>query len=195
MKAYRIGAVAYVLWGLLHVGAGAALLHRVWTVGGARAIALIGSAVPVHELPVNLSPLETGVIAQHAWNLLLLGVFAAIVGAVFNWRNSRPGYWLNLLIVGGADIGFIFAIQIPGYIKLTDGIGGPLLWIVAMAMTTLGVLRHPEEQRGTLRMPPLAGDSTSTEGPHDEGKARHVWASCSTAPFRPRVQWDDRRGQ
>src|SRR5437764_1326898 len=80
------------------------------------------------ELPQNFGGVASGVLAQHAWNLAVFGFFATIVGAVLNWRNSRIGYWLNLGVVSSVDLGFIFAILIPGYIRLVDGLWGPALW-------------------------------------------------------------------
>jgi hypothetical protein len=139
--------VCYVLWGLLHIGAGAAVLYRLSAKGGAEALALIGSAVPAEELPRDLGGVASGVLAQHAWNLAVFGVFAAVVGAALNWRNSRSGYWLNLGVVSGADLGFIFAILVPGYIRLVDGLWGPVLWVFAVIFSTIGLLTGPDETR------------------------------------------------
>src|SRR5262249_24411267 len=86
-----------------------------------------------------------GVLAQHAWNLAVFGFFAVIVGAVLNWRNSRIGYWLNLGVVSGATLGFIFAILIPGYIRLVDGLWGPALWVLAVCFSTIGFLAGPTQ--------------------------------------------------
>jgi hypothetical protein len=141
--------VCYVLWGILHIGAGAAVLYRLGEEGGASALALIGSAVPAEELPQNLGGVASGVLAQHAWNLVVFGLFAAVVGAVLNWHNSRIGYWLNLGVVSGADLGFIFAILIPGYIRLVDGLWGPALWVLAVIFSTVGLVAGPGATRRT----------------------------------------------
>jgi hypothetical protein len=68
------------------------------------------------------------------------GIFALLVGVLMNWRNSRLGYWLNFGIVGVADLGlFIFLIS-PGYMALADGSPGPVLWILALIFSTIGLL-------------------------------------------------------
>ena len=139
--------MCYVLWGILHIGAGAVVLYRLSANGGTDALAVIGSAVPAEELPQNLGGVASGVLAQHAWNLAVFGLFAAIVGAVLNWRNSRIGYWLNLGVVSGADLGFIFAILIPGYIRLVDGLWGPALWVLGAIFSTIGLLAGPRPAR------------------------------------------------
>jgi hypothetical protein len=142
-NAHRIGAVCYVLWGILHIGVGAAVLYQLSAKGGTDALGVIGSAVPAEDLPRNLGGVASGVLAQHAWNLAVFGFIAVIVGAGLNWRNSRIGYWLNLGVVGGDDLGFIFAFVIPGYIRLVDGLLGPALWVVAVIFSTIGFLRNP----------------------------------------------------
>jgi hypothetical protein len=83
------------------------------------------------------------VLGTHAWNLIVFGVFAVAVAVTLNWRNSRSGYWLNLLVVGGDDVGFIYAIVLPGYVRLGEGLSGPVLWVLAVMFSTVGVLANP----------------------------------------------------
>lgn len=123
----RIGAVAYVLWGLLHIEA-------------ARKVYLLGR---------SLEPgMVQGRVYQDAWNLLFFALFGIIVAVVFNWKNSRLGYRLNLVVVTAADIGFIVAILMPGYLPLVPGGLGPLLWIVALVFSTIGIVRGKQNDIG-----------------------------------------------
>lgn len=115
----KIGAVTYVLWGLLHIQA-------------ARLVYVLGQSI------------EPGIIQgrvyQDAWNLLFFAVFGIVVAVTLNWKNSRLGYWLNLVVVSAGDIGFIITVMIPGYIPLMPGGIGPLLWVVALVFSSLGIL-------------------------------------------------------
>jgi hypothetical protein len=116
----KLGAVAYVCWGILHIEA-------------ARKVYMLGQ---------TLEPgIVQGRIYQDAWNLLFFALFGIIVGAFLNWKNSRLGYWLNLAVVSAADIGFIVAVLIPGYISLVPGVLGPLFWILALIFSTVAVIR------------------------------------------------------
>ena len=59
-----------------------------------------------------------------------------------NWKNSRLGYWLNLGVVGAADIGLFVFLIIPGYMALADGFSGPLLWLLAFVFSTIGLWQN-----------------------------------------------------
>lgn len=116
----KLGAVTYILWGLMHIQA----------------------ARFVYELGQSLEPgMVQGRIYQDAWNLLFFALFGIVVAIFLNWKNNRLGYWLNLVVVSAGDIGFIVTILMPGYIPLIPGGLGPLLWILALVFSTLGIMK------------------------------------------------------
>ena len=118
---HRIGAVMYVVWGVLHVNA----------------------ALKVYQLGETLDPaMVQGRLFQSAWNLLFFAVVAIVVGALFNWRNSRLGYWINLITVSATDIGFILFILVPGYLSLWPGVLGPVFWVLGAIFATIGYLKE-----------------------------------------------------
>ena len=124
----KLGAVTYVLWGLLHIQA-------------ARLVYMLGQ---------TLEPgMVQGRIYQGAWNLLFFALFGIVVAILLNWKNSRLGYWLNLVVVSAADIGFIVAILMPGYVPLFPGGIGPLLWVLALVFSTLGILKTSQPTAST----------------------------------------------
>ena len=125
----RLGAISYVLWGLLHIQA-------------ARLVYMLGGSLEPGMVQAR--------IYQNAWNLLFFALFGIAVAIAFNWNNSRPGYWLNLVVVTAADIGFIVYVLMPGYVPLVPGGLGPLLWIIAVIFSTLGYL---QAQRTDLTTP------------------------------------------
>jgi len=106
----RIGAVLYILWGVLHIVAA----YKVYTLGR---------------------------IYQGAWNLLFFALFGIVVAVLYNWKNSKFGYWLNLIVVSVGDIGFIVIILLPGYLPFFPGSLGPIIWLLALAFSTLGILK------------------------------------------------------
>jgi len=116
----RIGTVFYILWGLLHLVA-------------AKKVYLLGHALE--------SGMVQGRIYQDAFYLLFFAIFGIVVAVKFNWKNSKLGYWLNFVVVSFADIGFIVVLM-PAYLPLIPGLIGPILWLVALTLTTIGMFKR-----------------------------------------------------
>lgn len=118
---YKVGAALYLLWGVLHVKA----------------------AIATYQLGATLDPgLVQGRIYQDAWNLLFSAISVSLIAIVLNWKNSRLGFWLNLGIASVSDLGFIFHILVPGNLPLIPGVAGPVLWLLAVVFTAIGIRRQ-----------------------------------------------------
>jgi len=116
----KIGTVLYILWGFLHIIAA----YKVFSLG---------------------QTLEQGMIQgrlyQDAWNLLFFAFFGIVVAVLYNWKNNKTGYWLNLVVLSAADIGFIITILLPGYLPLLPGAIGPIVWLLALTFSTMAILK------------------------------------------------------
>ena len=116
MSFAKLGSISYVIWGLLHI------------------------AASIDEFMVGrgLEPgLVKGKINQGAWDLLFFALFAIVIAVRYNWKNEALGYWLNLLVVSAADIGFIVFVLLPGYVDIFPSILGPVFWILGLVFSTL----------------------------------------------------------
>ena len=116
----RIGAALYILWGLLHIVA-------------AYKVFLLGQTIE--------QGMVQGRLFQDAWNLLFFAIFGIIVAIIYNWKNNKVGYWLNLVVLSAGDIRFIITILLPGYLPLFPGVIGPMLWLLALAFSTLAICK------------------------------------------------------
>ena len=118
-----LGAISYVLWGILHLVAA----YKVYLLG---------------------QTLDPGIIQarmyQDAWNLLIFALFGIVVGIFLNWKNSQFGYWLNLIVISAVDIGFIATVLMPGYLPVMHGVIGPLLWVLAIIFSTIAIFKSPQ---------------------------------------------------
>ena len=127
----RVGAVLYVLWGLLHYNAAYGLYQF------------------AQSAPLTI---DRGRLEQLAFYLASFAT-AGIVFATLNWRNSRLGFWCNAIILGIGDIPFILFVLLPGYLPVWPGIEGPVLWIAGMGCTAVAQV----PMSGTARGARLAG--------------------------------------
>ena len=117
----KLGSITYVLWGVLHIVV----------------------ASKVYELGQTLdTDIVQARIFQDAWSLLFFAIFAIMIGVFFNWKNDRLGYWLNLIVVSVADIGYLLFILVPGYVPIIPGVIGPALWVLAVVFSTIALNRN-----------------------------------------------------
>ncbi len=137
--AHRIGAACYVLWGLLHVWAGAGLLRA----DAEGQLALLSTApLPAEALPADLAPLVHAALSFHGYNLLWFGLFALGVAISLNWRNSWIGYWVNLAVVGADDLGLMGFLILPGHLSFAEAGHGPVLFVLAATFSSVGILQR-----------------------------------------------------
>ncbi|WP_149562413.1 hypothetical protein [Streptomyces cacaoi] len=112
----KLGAVFYVIWGLVHIKAAHGLL----------------------ELGQSLDPgMVQARVYQDAWNILMSAIAVILIGILMNWRNSTTGYWINLVLVTVLDIAFVLFVIVPGYAPLWPGLEGPIAWVIAAVLSTL----------------------------------------------------------
>jgi hypothetical protein len=138
----KIAAVVYVLWGLIHIAGGAAMLNACSQGADAFVQMLSGnSSATLGAGALQASPglkATTEVFAFHSFNIICLGILSIFAAIFLNWKNSRAGYWLNLAIVGFADLGLILFMVAPGVMQISDAWIGPVLFVFALVFSTLG---------------------------------------------------------
>jgi hypothetical protein len=117
----RIGAVCYVLWGLVHYDA----------------------VYNVYHVALGVPPgMVQGRLFQDAFYLFAFATTGIVLAITMNWRNTRTGFWLTALILAVADVPFILFVLVPGYAPVWPGVLGPALWIAGMIFTGLGQSRQ-----------------------------------------------------
>ncbi len=119
--AVRIGAIFYVIWGIVHINAAYGLLK-------------LGQSLSAGMVQAR--------IYQDAWNILFGALAVIVISVTMNWRNSRTGFWTNLALVSLLDIAFILFVIVPGYAPLWPGLEGPIAWVIAASFTAVGLAAH-----------------------------------------------------
>lgn len=113
----RLGAIMYVLWGLVHYSAAYTQLQ-------------VAAHVP--------ASIVRGRLDQNVFYVVCLATISIIAGLWLNWRNDRFGFWLNAVVISLGDIPFVLFVLLPGYMKFWPGVLGPALWIAGLIFTALG---------------------------------------------------------
>lgn len=121
-KLAKAGAVAFGLWGVLHVAGGGAILVATISGGAERGFAFYGHG------GASLPAATGGVLAYFAYLLVLAGLAAAAVALRLNWRNSELGLALNTGLILAIELGLILFLLIPGHLALAEAWPGFLLF-------------------------------------------------------------------
>ena len=134
----NIGALSFVLWGILHIWVGYEGLHQYVSGDLANQWHILGGGRNVPFDQVQL-PTNAAMIQAHR-NLILnfcLDVsgygFLGVAVAWMLWAyRSVSAFLIGVFIIGLADLSFLFLMVTPGIIEPNiPTISGPILWFIA----------------------------------------------------------------
>ncbi|MEZ4416103.1 MAG: hypothetical protein R3E10_10110 [Gemmatimonadota bacterium] len=140
-RASRAGAVLFALWGLLHVVGAVAMLGTLSGDGPAGLLALVATGLPSPSLSGVDGAAISAVLAQHSWDLLVIGATVFLVAITLNWRGRRSGFWVNAGLVSAVDAGLLGTMVASGVMRPTDALPGLALWIPAVLLSGWGLYR------------------------------------------------------
>lgn len=135
--ASKLGAVFYILWGLLHIAGGLAIMVQATP---SAQIALQATAEPPESFIGITNAAVGGIVNYHAFNLVWFGLFAIVVAVILVWKNLQLGYWLNFLVIGFVEFGLIAFMLLPGIMSWADGSVGLGLFFLALFFSSIGVV-------------------------------------------------------
>ncbi|SUZ33328.1 hypothetical protein ROE7235_03097 [Roseibaca ekhonensis] len=114
--ALKIAAALWVIWGLVHMIAGGIIMTQPTSLG----FAAVADAVDPTLLAAEYHPAVGGVLNQHGFNLLWIGL-ATLIGAAYIWRTNMTAIWVTAMVGGLADVGYLLFVDLPGYVNFVPG--------------------------------------------------------------------------
>ena len=142
----KIGAVLFVLWGVLHIWVGYEGVQQYLTSGAPGLWKMLtgGRNAPHEAFQHATDALTANAHAHLILNFCLdvggYGVLGFFVAWMIWKHGSWLGYLLGLIVIGIGDLAFLFVQVVPGIIELNAGtIGGPVIWFLAVAITPFGL--------------------------------------------------------
>ncbi len=125
MNHAKIGAVFFILWGLIHIIGGGAILLAV-AESPAQGFAVYGDTVSTY------TQLAGSVLGYLAYGFVWIAVLVTYIGVRYNWHNSQTGLALNTALVGMTDVGLLLFLVIPGFLSWGNASPGLLLFAGAV---------------------------------------------------------------
>lgn len=103
-----------------------------------------GKAVP-YELFQNTTDATTALahkqlILNFAIDVGGYGILSLVIAYQIWKKSSWLAYWIGVIVIGIADLTFLFAMVLSGVIvQNAETIGGPVIWLIAIIITPLGL--------------------------------------------------------
>ena len=113
---FKVTAALWVFWGLVHAFAGVMTI----SLDTPAAIAGIADAVDPAVLAGPYHEAAGGLINQHGFNLLWIGLFTA-VGGLFIWRANATWLFFTAVVGGLTDVGYFVFIDLGGFASFVPG--------------------------------------------------------------------------
>ncbi len=125
----KISAVLWVIWGLVHMFAGIMTISQ----DAAEAVAGIADAVDPALLAGDYHPAVGAVLNQHGFNLLWIGTFTVVGGAMI-WRQSVMFIFMTAIVGWVTDVGYFVFMDLGGFVNFVPG---TVMTIVSSAAVVL----------------------------------------------------------
>ena len=117
---FKIAAVLWVVWGLVHILAGVMTMRGVLSGDVTAAVAGIADAVDPAQLSRDYPAAAGAVIGQHGFNLFWIGIVTLLSG-FYVWRGSKEAIYLAAICGGLADLGYFIFMDMGGFVNFVPG--------------------------------------------------------------------------
>ncbi len=117
---FKISAVLWILWGLVHIFAGVMTMKGVLTNDISASIIGIADGVDPESVSMDYPEAAGAVIGQHGFNLLWIGL-TTFICAFFIWKGNQNAIFLAALTGGLADLGYFLFLDLGGFVNFVPG--------------------------------------------------------------------------
>lgn len=135
---FKISAVLWVIWGLVHILAGVMTMKSVLTDDISASIIGIADAVDPESLTMAYPQATGAVIGQHGFNLLWIGL-VTFISAFFIWKGNKNAVFLAALCGGLADLGYFIFLDLGGFVYFVPG---TIMTLISSAAILLSFYGH-----------------------------------------------------
>ncbi len=129
----KLSAIAFVVWGVLHIAGGSAILAALAN-GPAAGYAFYANAAGDYPAAAG------AILAYNSFAILWTGAIVAVVAVLLTWRDNPAGTYINLALTGLSEVGLIVFLILPGFVPWAQASLG-LVPFIAAALLAVPVLR------------------------------------------------------
>lgn len=138
---FKIAAVLWILWGLVHILAGVMTISAVIANDMSTAVSNIADAVDPASVKMEYPSAATAIVGQHGFNLFWIGCVTFIC-AFFVWRGNKNAIYLAAITGGLADLGYFLFLDLGGHVHFMPGTLMTIFSASAIVLSIVGLNRH-----------------------------------------------------
>jgi uncharacterized protein YPO0396 len=133
-RLFRISAILWIVWGLVHVLAGVMTLGGILTGDITSSVAGIADAVNPETLQMDYPKAAGAIIGQHGFNLFWIGL-VTFISAFYVWKGNRNAIFLAAITGGLADLGYFIFLDLGGYVNFVPGSAMTIVSLFAILLS------------------------------------------------------------
>jgi len=140
---FKVSAALWIVWGLVHILAGALTLNGHFSGDISMAIAGIADAVEPASVQMEYPAAASAIIAQHGFNLFWVGL-VTFISVFFVWKGNKNAIFLAAIVGGLADLGYFLFLDLGGFVKFVPG---TIMTLVSASAIILSFYAHFKNSR------------------------------------------------
>ncbi|MFK8104795.1 MAG: hypothetical protein AB8G15_19915 [Saprospiraceae bacterium] len=130
----KTAAILWIIWGLVHTFAGIITIYFISSGDISSAISGIADAIPPETLQMDYPAALGGLLGQHGFNLLWVGLVTIICG-FYIWKGNKNAIFLAAIAGGLLDIGYFLFMDLGGFVHFVPGTVMTLISAVAIILS------------------------------------------------------------
>ncbi|MEL6865774.1 MAG: hypothetical protein AAFP19_15220 [Bacteroidota bacterium] len=134
----KISAVLWIIWGAVHIFAGAITMYFITGNDIAGAVSGIADAVDPATLQMDYPAAAGAILGQHGFNLFWIGI-VTLLCAFYIWSGNKNAIFLAAITGGLADLGYFLFMDLGGYVHFLPG---TLMTIISASAIALSFYAH-----------------------------------------------------
>ncbi len=117
---FKIAAVLWIIWGIVHMFAGAITDYKILNHDISAAVSGIADATDPAVVQMDYHPASGAIIGQHGFNLFWIGL-VTLICAFYIWNGNKNAIFLAAICGGLADLGYFLFMDLGGYVHFVPG--------------------------------------------------------------------------
>ena len=137
---FKIAAILWIIWGLVHVLAGVMTMKGILEGDIAASVSGIADAVDAATLQMDYPDAAGAILGQHGFNLFWIGIVTFLC-AFWVWNGHKNAIILAAITGGLADLGYFLFMDLGGYVNFVPGTVMTLVSSAAIILSFVAYFR------------------------------------------------------